>query len=440
MRGHMDDIDTLIDDRPESGIFRLHADAMRREDIFALEMQHIFEGGWVFVGFECQAPNNHDFFTTRIGRQPVVVMRDEAGRLNCFVNSCRHRGSLICHVGAGNRKVHICPYHGWTYDSAGRNVAITAEAQGAYPPAFGREEHGLRRVAQFGNYRGFLFASLSADVPTLDDYLGDAKTFIDLVVDQSPEGIELVPGVVTYVYRGNWKMQIENSADNYHFVPTHISFLQVLDRRRVAEGQVSSVQRYQQRPISGSFCFENGHNVLWAANPDREQRPLWLDHDSVERRVGAIRSRWMYYMRNALFFPNMQLLENQSLQVRVNRPLSASETEIATYCIAPKGESRAARALRIRQYEEFYNPSGLATPDDTTIFEDCQSGAATKAVDWHLGYMRGLGLVRAGGSAAASELGITPLQSLTSDAPVGDETVFHGPLREWRRRLKAATI
>ena len=93
------DIDALIDDRPEDGVFRVHADIFRREDIFALEMKHLFEGGWVFVGLECQIPNPHDFFTTRIGRQPVLVMRDGHGRLGGFINSCRHRGSLICHVG-----------------------------------------------------------------------------------------------------------------------------------------------------------------------------------------------------------------------------------------------------------------------------------------------------------------------------------------------------
>ncbi len=432
------DIDALIDDRPEDGVFRVHADALRRDDIFALEMAHIFEGGWVFVGFECQVPSPHDFFTARIGRQPVIIMRDGAGRIGGFVNSCRHRGSLVCHVGAGNRKQHVCPYHGWTYDSAGNNVGITNEAQGAYTEGFDREDHGLRRVAKFGNYRGFLFASLSPDVPPLERHLGDARVFIDLAADQSADGLELVPGTVTYVYRGNWKMQIENSADGYHFVPTHISFLKVLERRRGADALGGITQRFQQRDLSGQFTFEHGHNVFWSMNPMREQRPLYLDHEAVERRVGATRIKWMYYTRNALFFPNMQLLENQSLQVRVNRPLSANETEITTYCIAPKGESRAARTLRIRQYEEFYNPSGLATPDDTTIFEDCQAGAKTAAVDWHQGYMRGLSLVKEGGDAHAAELGIAPVSSLSAIYQVGDETVFHGPLREWRRRLRAA--
>jgi phenylpropionate dioxygenase-like ring-hydroxylating dioxygenase large terminal subunit len=233
-------------------------------------------------------------------------------------------------------------------------------------------------------------------------------------------------------------MQIENSADTYHFVPTHLSFLKVLERRRGADAAGGLAQRFQQRNLSGQFTFEHGHNVLWSMNPMREQRPLYLDHEAVERRVGETRAKWMYYTRNALFFPNMQLLENQSLQVRVNRPLSANETEITTYCIAPKGESRAARVLRIRQYEEFYNPSGLATPDDTTIFEDCQSGAKTAAVDWHLGYMRGLALVKPGGDAHSAELGIAPASSFSATYMVGDETVFHGPLREWRRRLSSA--
>jgi benzoate/toluate 1,2-dioxygenase alpha subunit len=431
-------IDALIDDRPEEGVFRVHADIFRRQDIFELEMKHIFEAGWVFVGLECQAPNPHDFFTARIGRQPVIVMRDGMGQLAGFINSCRHKGSLVCHVGSGNKKHHVCPYHGWAYDSGGHNVGVTTEAQGGYTEAFDRDDHGLRRVARFGSYRGFLFASLSPDVPPLEQHLGDARVFIDLVVDQSAEGLELVPGTVTYLYHGNWKMQIENSADSYHFVPTHISYLQVLERRRPVDGKASISQKFQQRDLSGAFTFAHGNNVFWSMNPMREARPLYLDLEAVEKRVGEVRTKWMFYTRNALFFPNMQLLENQSLQIRVNRPLSADETEITTYCIAPKGESAKARTLRIRQYEEFYNPSGLATSDDTTIFEDIQAGAKTASVDWHQGYMRGLALVQHGTDKQAQELGITPIATLVSNFTLGDETVFHGPLREWRRRLKAA--
>jgi len=434
--------DALIDDRPKDGVFRVHADIFRRQDICELELKHIFEGGWVFVGLECQAEKPDDFFTTFIGRQPVIVTRDSAGKLGCFYNACRHRGAMVCQVSAGNRKHHVCPYHGWSYDSAGRNIAIPGQAEGAYTAAFAREDHNLRPVARFGNYRGFLFASLNPDVLPLEEHLGEARAFIDLVVDQGENGLEIVPGAVTYTYGANWKLQIENSADAYHFVPTHLSYIQLLNKRQAAEAAVrpSYLSNFRELDaIRGSFCFEHGHNVLWGANVHVEARPLYLDLENVKRRVGEAKTKWMFYTRNLLVFPNLQLLENASLQIRVNRPLSADKTEITTYCIAPKGESRAARTQRIRQYEEFFNPSGLATPDDTTLFEDCHAAQKSDWIDWQQGYMRGLASVRAGANDEARELGLNPATSIASTAGICDETIFHGPLREWRRRIERAT-
>lgn len=87
------DIDALVVDRPDDGIFKVHADVYRSEEIFELEMEHIFEGGWVFLGLSCQAPEPHDFFTTYIGRQSVIVSRDGEGTMHGLVNACRHRGS-----------------------------------------------------------------------------------------------------------------------------------------------------------------------------------------------------------------------------------------------------------------------------------------------------------------------------------------------------------
>src|SRR6202021_2247674 len=103
--------------------------------------------------------------------------RAGSGKSGCFLKSCPPRSSLVCHVAAGNRKHHVCPYHGWAYDSAGRNIAVTEEKSGGYTPAFAAQDHGLRRVARFGNYRGFLFASLVLEVPTLEEHLGDTRVF-----------------------------------------------------------------------------------------------------------------------------------------------------------------------------------------------------------------------------------------------------------------------
>jgi benzoate/toluate 1,2-dioxygenase subunit alpha len=70
------------------------------------------------------------------------------------------------------------------------------------------------------------------------------------------------------------------------------------------------------------------------------------------------------------------LMDQFSSQIRQHRPISVDKTEVTIYCIAPKGESAEARARRIRQYEDFFNASGMATPDDLEEFRGCQMSYA----------------------------------------------------------------
>lgn len=435
-------LDRLIDDRAGEGWFSVHRDAFRDPAVFELEMRHIFEATWNFVGLESQLPNPNDYLTTTIGRAPVVVMRDAEGKPGCFLNSCRHKGAMVFHTGTGNGAHHSCPYHGWTYDTGGRCIAITSQRQGCYSQAFGDADHNLARVARFDSYRGLLFASLSEDVPPLDEYLGDARRAIDLVVDQGPDGIELVPGAVNFTYNANWKFQLENSSDTYHFIPTHTSYIGVLEKRRGARaaaapaGSIYEDIDAQAASRRGCFTFPHGHVLMWGDNPAVSARPLYCALPEIEKRVGTVKAKWMMYVRNLTLFPNMQIAENASMQLRIIRPLAVDRTEMLTYCVAPKGEPAGARIKRLRQYEDFFNPTGFATPDDTGAYEACQRGDEARTLDWQQGYARGLSAVRAGGNPEAEELGITPDTSAVGGYRMGDETVFHGNYRAWLKLLK----
>lgn len=428
----------LVDDRPEDGVFRVHRAAVREQEIFDLEMKHIFESGWVFLGIEAQLPEKHSFFTTYIGRQPVVVSRAEDGSVGCFVNSCTHRGAVVCHRDSGKARVHACQYHGWVFDSAGRCVDIKGHKEGAYTPGFEKENHDLRR-ARVGNYRGFLFGSLVDDVPPIEEHLGDIRIFLDLMLDQGVQGLEIVPGPVRFTYRGNWKLQIENGTDPYHFTSTHPSYVQILTRRTKQNSAALTSSIYQKfdenKILRGAFTFRNGHAALWGETPSSESRPIAQALDEVAARIGETRARWMLHTRNVSVFPNVQFAENAALQMRVIRPLAADRTEMVTYCLGLKGESREARIARIRQYEDFFNPSGFATPDDTTAYEDCQDGNRIDAFEWHQGYMRGMGVVQQGPDKFAAELGLNPITSISGPFSLGDETVFHQTYRYWRDRI-----
>jgi len=84
----------VIDDR-EAGIYRANRRIFTDEELFELEMTHIFEGNWVYLAHESQVANPGDYFTTYIGRQPVVITRSKDGSLNCLINACAHRGAGV---------------------------------------------------------------------------------------------------------------------------------------------------------------------------------------------------------------------------------------------------------------------------------------------------------------------------------------------------------
>jgi hypothetical protein len=111
-----------------------------------------------------------------------------------------------------------------------------------------------------------------------------------------------------------------------------------------------------------------------------------------------------------------------------------------TWCIGPKGESKDARRQRIRQYEDFFNPSGMATPDDTVAYEDCQRGFASRVSPWLQGYMRGMEVSIEGPSDLADRIDLKPDYSVSGNSRLCDETIYQSYYREWARRMSGALV
>ena len=434
------DMALYVDDRPKDGVFRLHRDIYADPEIFELEQKFIFQRSWNFLAIESQIVKPNDYVTAHIGRTPVLLMRDAKGVLGAFVNVCRHKGAILCGAEQGNAKYHVCPYHGWTYDAAGKNVDIKDRKNAAYLPAFERENHDLLRLARLESYKGLIFGSLSPDVASLEDFLGDMRFFIDVSMEQGPHGMEFIPGRMAYTYRANWKLQLDNGLDPYHLTSTHQSFIGVQARRRRGEGnQEARGYDWAKRTNTqaGGFNFPHGHTVFWTDQPEAEKRPIYSQMAEIKRRVGDTRADWMLKVRQAHIFPNMQIAESAALMLRTFRPLAVDRTEMRSYCLAPIGESAERRAWRLRQFEDFFNPSGMATPDDTVVYEDCQIGFNAEGSPWLQGYERGMAAVTPGGNDISRSLGLTPSDSIIGTFETGLETCLHGVYREWRRLIEA---
>ena len=402
-----------VEDDPARGVFRCRRDVFTDPELFELEMTQLFESGWVYLAHESQIPEPNDYYSTWVGRQPVVITRDKQGTLHGLLNACAHRGALLCRHKQGNRGSFTCPFHGWTFSNSGRLLKVKDGKTGAYPEQFDCDgSHDLKRLAGFANYRGFLFGALREPAQSLDDYLGETRVIIDQIVDQAPEGLEVLRGSSSYHFDGNWKLQMENGADGYHVSSVHWNDSATMQRRNYeAEGTRTVDANGWSKSVGGVYGFEHGHVLLWTQLLNPEVRPVYGQREALEQRLGAERTRPIIEQtRNLGLYPNLYLMDQFSTQIRVVRPLAVDRTEVTIYCFAPKGESAADRALRIRQYEDFFNVSGMGTPDDLEEFRACQSAYQGSTPQWN-DLSRGARHWLEGPDDNARALGMQPLLS-----------------------------
>ncbi|WP_024889972.1 Rieske 2Fe-2S domain-containing protein [Luteimonas huabeiensis] len=424
----------LVDDK-DAGVFRCRRDIFTDPDLFELEMKHIFEGNWVYLAHESQVAEPNDYFTTWIGRQPVVVTRDKHGELHAVINACAHRGAMLCRRKRGNKGSFTCPFHGWTFANNGKLLKVKDGKTTQYPPQFGTDgSHDLKRVPRFESYRGFLFGSLEPDVQPLEDFLGSTRVIIDQIVDQAPEGIEVLRGNSSYIYDGNWKLQMENGCDGYHVSSVHWNYSATVGRRK-AEGTKAVDANGWSKSVGGVYAFENGHILLWTNTMNPEVRPIYAHREALKARLGEERADFIVRQtRNLCLYPNVYLMDQFSTQIRVTRPISVDRTEVTIYCFAPKGESAAERATRIRQYEDFFNVSGMGTADDLEEFRACQAGYAATAAPWN-DLSRGAPLWIEGADENARRMGLRPLLSGERSE---DEGLFVRQHDYWAKVLRRA--
>jgi benzoate/toluate 1,2-dioxygenase alpha subunit len=429
-------LEAAVIDDPVTGAFKCHREMFTNPEIFELELKHLFEGNWIYLAHESQIPHPNDYYTTHIGRQPIFISRNKTGELNAFINACSHKGAMLCRHKRANKATFTCPFHGWTFNNSGKLLKVKDPTDAGYPDGFNTEgSHDLTRVARFESYRGFLFGSLNANVLPLKEHLGEAASIIDLIVDQSPDGIEVLRGSSTYVFNGNWKIQAENGADGYHVSAVHWNYAATTNHRKSVEAPdpVRAMDAGAWAKQGGGFySFLHGHLLLWSRWANPEDRPLNERREVLTEKFGKARTDWMIgKSRNLCLYPNVYLMDQFSSQIRVFRPISVNKTEVTIYCFAPRNESAEARAHRIRQYEDFFNATGMATPDDLEEFRACQSGYLGSSAEWN-DMSRGAKHWLKGPDENAKLIGLEPV---LSGLRTEDEGLFVIQHEYWRDAL-----
>jgi phenylpropionate dioxygenase-like ring-hydroxylating dioxygenase large terminal subunit len=412
---------------------RVHISLYTDPDIFTDEMDKIFHRGWVYVGHQGEVPNPGDFRLKRIGLQPVIMVRDQHGKVQLLLNRCRHRGATVCQEKQGNTRSFRCMYHGWTYQLNGELSGVP-DAE-AYGDDFKREELGLVKVPRVAQYRGFIFGSLSPAGITLEEHLGRAAAELDLFVGLSEaDDVEVVSGIHKYNYQGNWKLAAENSMDGYHPTIVHASFGQAL-MDKIKNGASPEQQRADRDFASFRGMTKdlgNGHVMLdyklriydsLNSDPLPAVRALTpagqAQIEELTRRFGEQRAANMLREggTHTFIFPNLILI---GIQMRVLQPLSADRTEVCLYPTLLKWLAPEVNAIRLRSHEAFFGSASFGGPDDSEIFERIQDGCAVELEPWQL-LSRGLHRERHEDGIIIGDL--------------ADEVTQRGIWRQWKKMM-----
>lgn len=325
-------------------------------EIYRVELEKVFARAWLFMCHESQIPNAGDFFQTYMGEDQVIVARGKTNEINVLVNACRHRGAGVCRAHSGNASQFMCAYHGWTYDLTGKLIGVPGLNE-LYEKKLDREAWGLRKAAQVTNYRGFVFATLDAEAPALEEFLGAAgRHMIDKLANYGD--MEVIPGVIRHRLSCNWKIAMENDQDYYHVGITHAS---AFDAWQWSRADVN--KGYWEKNKGDVILGEYGHV-----------------QDTMEGH------------HHANIFPHMCIFTDLLQAVVVRHPKGPGEIEQWYFSFVDKNASAETKKEVLARNISRLGPSGIIEQDDGENWAFCTKGARSPAMQGvPFNYQMGLG-------------------------------------------------
>ena len=113
---------------------------------FEDELSAIWQKEWLYVCHEKSIKNPLEFITLKISNYNIIILRDKKSQLVAYLNTCRHRGSILCDEDSGKLKKNLlsCKYHQWSYNASDGKLVKTSSF--VIPDNFKSDDHALYKV------------------------------------------------------------------------------------------------------------------------------------------------------------------------------------------------------------------------------------------------------------------------------------------------------
>ena len=405
---------------------RVHKRCYTDQAIFDAEIARIFERTWIYVGHDSQVKNVGDYYTTTIGRQPVIMTRGRDGRVHVLYNRCPHRGAQICADFSGNTGATFkCPYHAWRFNLDGSLLKVPV-IEGYDGTRFDPKDpnFSMKPVARVAAYRGFVFASLVADVPPLEEFLGGAKIAFDDMCNRAPDGeVEIVPNCFRMMQKSNWKIFFENQLDAVHPSVTHeAAGRAALDVEKDIERRTGKKPHLQYHYLSaftmpfhkfdsmtntglpnGHLVF-NGYMDLRRADPEMVEYLKIMHARHGEKRTEEILGVDLHHV---IVYPCLSV-QPPLQQLRAIRPIGPDRTLSEIWHFRLKGAPEGMYRRALAYYQLVNSPSTTINADDLENWWRCQQGLFSEGGEW-VSFHRNAGFDRREGDKTVSVTGMSEL-------------------------------
>jgi len=300
----------------------------------------------------------------------------------------------------------------------------------------------IKKAARVQNYRGFIFASLASDGPTLKEFLGKAIVAFDDMCDRAPRGeVEVVPNCFRVIQHSNWKLFLENQLDALHPSVVHQSTGRAAHEveKILAKKAKSGAAPLSYHMLSAfatvtidkwdnfqTINYPYGHSVLTGYMGLRPQDPDTLAYDKIMiKAYGKKRFEEIIgvNIHHVLVYPGLSV-QSPLQQLRAVRPLGVDRTLTEIWHFRLKGAPEPIYRRSLAYYNLVNSPATLINADDLENFWKCHQGLASDGGDWvSLARHYGRDVEQDGAVSSGPNMG-------TSEAPM------RGQMKAWAEYMK----
>ena len=367
-------------------------------DVYALELERIFNRNWLFAAHESEIPEPGDFVVRNIAEGRWIVSRDDAGTVHVLFDSCRHRGTGVCRADKGNASHFRCPYHGWTYKNDGSLIGVPNREQG-YGGAMDTAAWGLLHAPQVAIHRGTIWVNLDPGAPGFLEHLGDFRWYLDTHLGAA-SGMEVIGDPHRSILKSNWKSGAENfSGDSYHTQTLHRSITELGLFGSLASGSYDVHVTECSGHATSIRRLPPGVDSFWGYPPDVHED--FRRGDLSPTQLDLARSSMV---TTGTVFPNLSFIHVNGrfdpdkppagyLSFRQWQPRAPGEIEMWSWVMVPKAATPEYKAYAYRVAVASFSPSGNFEQDDTIVWTSIPRSAATLFARNHgaqLNYQMGL--------------------------------------------------